>query len=124
MEIFATVLTITDIERRLSVSNGCLLLQALSHFNGCHGRIVLNVKDDEGTFWNFRCLIRTERYGPKLVIVSGWIDFVRTKDLRQGDIVVLFREEDVIAGMEYKIEVKKKNSFSSLNRIKGSLGLN
>ncbi|XVF67667.1 hypothetical protein PTKIN_Ptkin10aG0140000 [Pterospermum kingtungense] len=111
MEIFAKVLTITDIKRRLSFSDhGCV--HSLPRFQGCHV-IVLQVEDDAGISWNFGCMIRSGVI-PKLVIVSGWIQFVRHKGLREGDIVKLYKEEeDVIAGAEYKIKVKKSHTSVS-----------
>ena len=112
MEVFVKVLTTTDVERRLSFPDRCVL--ALPRSEECHV-IVLKVKDDAGILWNFGCKIR---YGviPKLDIVSGWIQFVGSKDLHKDDVVILYKEEDIITGAHYKIEVKKSDTISSVNR--------
>ncbi|XVE93267.1 hypothetical protein REPUB_Repub01dG0176000 [Reevesia pubescens] len=112
MEIFMKVLTKIDVERRLLVSDGCL--PALPKSQGCHG-IVLPVKDDLGNLWNFNCIIRSGAI-KKLDIVSGWIQFVRSKQLHSGDVVILYREDDTITGARYKIEVKRSDTLSSVNR--------
>lgn len=118
MEIFAKVLTITDIKRRLSFSYGCI--PALPRFEGCHV-IMLQVEDDAGILWNFGCMLQSG-VNPKLVIVSGWIPFVRDRGLCNGDIVSLYKEEVIIEGAQYKIKVKKKiDSLSCVNSEK-SLG--
>ncbi|XVF01166.1 hypothetical protein REPUB_Repub04eG0064900 [Reevesia pubescens] len=106
MELFAKVLTHTDVERRLSCPSGCL--PALPWSEGCHG-IILQVKDDAGILWNFGCIVRSGVV-KKPVIVSGWIQFVQSKDLHTGDIVILYKEDDIITGAHYKIEVKKSNN--------------
>ncbi|XVF67663.1 hypothetical protein PTKIN_Ptkin10aG0139600 [Pterospermum kingtungense] len=99
MEIFAKVLTITDTERRLSFSEGCV--PNLSRFQACHV-IVLQVEDNAGILWNFGCMIRPGVI-PKLVIVSGWIQFVPNKGLREGDIVELYK------GRRYKCRCRIQN---------------
>ncbi|KAK8527856.1 hypothetical protein V6N12_055052 [Hibiscus sabdariffa] len=111
MEIFAKVLTVPDLERRLSFSKACL--EGLPQFKGCHGNgIVLKVKDEDGIFWNFGCIM----IGSKLAMVSGWIKFARSRGLQEGDRVVLHKEEDSISGsgsgsgsgtVLYKIQVNK-----------------
>ncbi|XVE93265.1 hypothetical protein REPUB_Repub01dG0175700 [Reevesia pubescens] len=106
MAVFVKVLTITDVERRLSFPDRCI--PDLQRFEGC--QIMLPVKDDAGMLWNFGCVIR---YGSvrKLVIVTGWIQFVQSKDLHEDDVVVLYKEDDVVTGAHYKIEVKRSDKF-------------
>ncbi|XVE49113.1 hypothetical protein DITRI_Ditri01bG0056100 [Diplodiscus trichospermus] len=106
MQLFTKVLTSIDIERRLFLPVGCL--PALPRSEGCHG-IELQVKDDVGILWNFRC---TKQSGAKqkMVIVSGWFQFVQSNELHSGDIVIFYREDDMITGAHYKIEVKRSNT--------------
>ena len=103
MALFAKVLTKIDVERRLLFPEGCL--HALPPSEGCHG-IELQVKDDVGILWNFRCNLRSGVV-KKLDIVYGWIQFVRSKGLHSGDTVILYREDDIVTGAHYKIEVKR-----------------
>ncbi|XVF01169.1 hypothetical protein REPUB_Repub04eG0065200 [Reevesia pubescens] len=113
MELFAKVLTHTDVERRLLCPDRCL--RALPWSEGSHG-IILQVKDDAGILWNFGFILRSGVV-KKPVIVSGWIQFVQSKDLHTGDIVILYKEDDIITGAHYKIEVKKsKNTLSFVNK--------
>ena len=112
MEIFVKVLTTTDVERRLSFPDRCV--RALPRSEECD-LIKLQVKDDAGILWKFGCKIRSGVI-PKLDIVSGWIQFVGSKDLHKDDVVILYKEEDIITGAHYKIEVKKSDTISSVNR--------
>ena len=112
MALFVKVLTNIDVERRLSFPGDCL--PAFIQSEGCHG-IVLLVKDDFGILWNFRCIKRSG-VDQKLVIVSGWIQFVRSKELHSGDSVSLYRDDDMVTGANYKIEVKRSNTLSSVHK--------
>ncbi|EOX98117.1 B3 DNA binding domain - like 10 [Theobroma cacao] len=112
MAVFTKVLTNTDVQRRFSFPDGCL--PALPPFRGCHA-IVLQVKDEAGILWNFACTIRSGMT-PTPVIVSGWIQFVRSKELQIGDVVFFYREDDTVTGAHYKIEVKKNSTLTSVNR--------
>ncbi|XP_022748855.1 auxin response factor 22-like [Durio zibethinus] len=102
MEIFTKVLTTADVERRLSSPDICE--PALPRSQGCHV-MVLQVQDDTGNLWNFGYEIQPG-VRPKLVLVSGWIQFIRSKGLRNGDIVILYKEE----GAHYKIRVERSDS--------------
>ncbi|XP_021286336.1 auxin response factor 3-like [Herrania umbratica] len=108
MAVFKKALTDTDVKRRFSFPDGCL--PALPPFRGCHA-IELQVKDETGILWNFACTIRSGMT-PKLVIVSGWIQFARSKELQIGDVVLFYREDDRVTGAHYKIEVKKGGRYS------------
>ncbi|XP_022748857.1 putative AP2/ERF and B3 domain-containing protein Os01g0140700 [Durio zibethinus] len=105
MQNFSKVLTTPDVERRLSFPIGSEA--ALPRSQGCHV-MVLQVEDDAGILWNFGCKMQPGVI-PKLVLVSGWIQFVRSKGLRNGDIVNLSKEE----GAHYKIQVKRSDTLSS-----------
>ncbi|KAK8564291.1 hypothetical protein V6N13_005477 [Hibiscus sabdariffa] len=50
---------------------------------------------------------------PKLTIVSGWLQFVRSKQLESGDSVFLSRNDDTLTGSHYKIEVLRNGESSS-----------
>nr|KJB74571.1 hypothetical protein B456_012G151200 [Gossypium raimondii] len=104
MAIFIKVLTKIDIERTLSLPDSCL--QAAPQLQRSHGGEKLQVKDDVGILWNFHCTIRSGVF-PKLDIVSGWIQFVRFKQLNTGDAIVLYKDDDTLTGPHYKIEVLK-----------------
>ncbi|OMO74223.1 hypothetical protein CCACVL1_16901 [Corchorus capsularis] len=117
MSIFTKVLTETDVNRKLSFPENCVI-PALQAFKA----EVLLVKDDTGTLWRFVCAIR---YGvsPKPVIISGWIQFVQNKGLQEGDTVYFYREDDVISGAHYKIEVRRKwNNDTNANKILQAFG--
>ncbi|KAL4353122.1 hypothetical protein GQ457_06G002670 [Hibiscus cannabinus] len=101
MALCVKVLTKIDVERTLSIPDGCV--QALPEFQCIHGK-ELQVLDDVGILWNFRCEIRAGVV-PKLSIVSGWLQFVRSKQLESCDSVILYRDDDTLTGARYKIEV-------------------
>ncbi|KAK8564292.1 hypothetical protein V6N13_005476 [Hibiscus sabdariffa] len=105
MALFFKVLTKMDVERTLSLPDGCL--KALPESQVSHGR-ELQVMDDVGMLWNFRCVIRAGVV-PKLNIVSGWTQFVRIKQLCSGDSVLLYRDDDTLTGARYKIEVSRSH---------------
>ncbi|KAK8613616.1 hypothetical protein V6N13_101373 [Hibiscus sabdariffa] len=112
MALFVKILTKIDVERTLSLPDGCL--QALPEYRGSHvghGK-ELQVKDDVGILWNFRCMIRAGVVR-KLDIVSGWIQFVRFKQLNSGDGFVLYRDDDTLTGARYMIEVFRSYESSS-----------
>ncbi|XVE73966.1 hypothetical protein DITRI_Ditri11bG0160700 [Diplodiscus trichospermus] len=52
----------------------------------------------------------------KVVIVSGWFHFVRSKKLHSGDIVIFHREDDIFTGAHYKIEVKRSSISSPIHK--------
>ncbi|MBA0751030.1 hypothetical protein Gogos_002401 [Gossypium gossypioides] len=104
MAVFIKFLTKIDIERALSLPDSCL--QALQQSQRSHGGKMLQVKDDVGILWNFRWTIRSGVV-PKLYIVSGWIQFVRCKQLNIGDAIVLYKDDDTLTGLHYKIKVLK-----------------
>ncbi|XVF45215.1 hypothetical protein PTKIN_Ptkin02bG0187200 [Pterospermum kingtungense] len=115
MEIFIKELTANDVERKLSVPEGCL--HALPWSEACQGTVLLQVKDDVGILWNFRCMKRLGAV-ERLVIVSGWIQFVQSKELHCGDVVIFYREDDIVSGAHYKIEVQRNNLLSSVQKNK------
>ncbi|KAG4205743.1 hypothetical protein ERO13_A04G121842v2 [Gossypium hirsutum] len=119
MASFFKVLTKIDIERTLSLPDSCL--QALQQSQRSHGGKKLKVKDDVGILWNFHCTTRSGVV-PKLDMVSGWIQFVRFKQLNTGDVIVLNKDDDTLTGPHYKIEVFKGHgddysSFVHKNQI-------
>ncbi|OMP01593.1 hypothetical protein COLO4_11751 [Corchorus olitorius] len=111
MSIFTKVLTETDVNRKLSFPEN--FAQALQAFKakGCQAEVLL-VKDDAGTLWRFVCAFRSG-VSSKPVIISGWIQFVQIKGLQEGDTIYFYREDDVISGAHYKIEVRRNNNSNA-----------
>ncbi|XWS54860.1 hypothetical protein CRYUN_Cryun10bG0125800 [Craigia yunnanensis] len=105
MELFSKLLTQTDIERRLSVPNQVLHLFPI--LDGDHRYADLQVKDNSGGLWTFRCIWRDGIYA-KPVFSKGWLEFVYAKSLKIYDKVVLYKEKDVEAAVPYRIEVTRK----------------
>ncbi|XVE49119.1 hypothetical protein DITRI_Ditri01bG0056700 [Diplodiscus trichospermus] len=106
MELFAKVLTNINVERRLFLTQGCF--PSLPQSEGCRG-IELQVKDDCGILWNFGCIKRSWAKQK----LSGWFQFVRSKELHAADIVIFHREDDIFTEAHYKIELKRKNISTS-----------
>lgn len=106
MAIFVKVLTKIDIERTLSLPDNRLQASPQSQRTHGDGGENLQVKDDVGILWNFHCTTRSGVV-PKLDMVSGWIQFVRFKQLNTGDVIVLNKDDDTLTGPHYKIEVFK-----------------
>ncbi|PPR98943.1 hypothetical protein GOBAR_AA21719 [Gossypium barbadense] len=105
MAIFVKVLTKIDIERTLSLPDSCL--QASPQSQRSHGGENLQVKDDVGILWNFHCTIRSGVF-PKLEIVSGWVQFVRFKQLNTGDAIVLYKDDDTLTGKHTTSELEEQ----------------
>ncbi|OAY39819.1 hypothetical protein MANES_10G124600v8 [Manihot esculenta] len=105
MAIFSKVLTSSDILRRLSMPENTL--KAFPPAQKGH-EIILPVKDDAGILWSFRCRIPAIGFS-KPVVFGNWFKFVRSKDLKPGDTIVLYKEMDKSSGAQYKIEVKKRD---------------
>ncbi|XVF45868.1 hypothetical protein PTKIN_Ptkin02bG0242000 [Pterospermum kingtungense] len=104
MEPFIKTLTQTDIHKRLAIPT-----DSLKHFPGFKGRhsVDFNVKDKSHRLWTFRCSIRKRSYA-KPVFSSGWLEFIRHKNLRIGDKIIVHKEEKDVNGVQYKIEVQRK----------------
>ncbi|KAJ9158944.1 hypothetical protein P3X46_024485 [Hevea brasiliensis] len=106
MKAFSSkVLTQTDIERRFSVPSDAL--QYFPFVEGDDSQVDLKIKDTEGHLWSFRCKCRKGPY-PKPVLSKGWLEFVHGKRLRVGDKVHLYKKEDEVAGVQFRIAVKRK----------------
>ncbi|KAK4857004.1 hypothetical protein QYF36_023562 [Acer negundo] len=52
---------------------------------------------NDGTEWTFRCYKRPNGH-PKPAFTTGWLEFVRAKDLRIGDTVTFSMQEDEAGG--------------------------
>ncbi|XVF67657.1 hypothetical protein PTKIN_Ptkin10aG0139000 [Pterospermum kingtungense] len=74
-------------------------------FKGGHA-LDLKVKDDSGSVWLFRLSIRKKNY-LKPVFSKGWCKFVQSKNLKVGDKVKLYKQEDEASGAQFKIKAKK-----------------
>ncbi|XVE93266.1 hypothetical protein REPUB_Repub01dG0175900 [Reevesia pubescens] len=106
MGIFQKLLTRIDIERRLSIADYCL--DDLPSFEGSPAINLLVKDENSGTEWTFRCTFGAEAVFRRLLIVKGWSQYVRSKNLKTGDIVILYKEDDQATGRaQYKIKVKK-----------------
>ncbi|TYI49333.1 hypothetical protein E1A91_D12G027900v1 [Gossypium mustelinum] len=107
MQLFVKALTTIEVERRLVLPRESL--PALPRFEGSHEHgITLQVKDDAGNLRNFRCK-KGYGGGDKLVIETDWIQFVKSKKLRSGDVVAFYNDDDRVSGTLYRIEVKRRN---------------
>ncbi|XP_021286448.1 AP2/ERF and B3 domain-containing transcription factor RAV1-like [Herrania umbratica] len=104
MELFIKRLTPTDIDKRLAIPTNSLVY--FPGFRGNHS-VDLKVKDKSHRLWTFRCSIRKKRY-LKPVFSSGWLEFVRSNNLRIGDKVSVRLEQGHVSGVEYGIEVQRK----------------
>ncbi|MBA0629817.1 hypothetical protein Godav_024315 [Gossypium davidsonii] len=101
--LFSKVLTNTDVEKRLAVPNN-----SLKHFeleNGNCSKSV-EVKDEKGSTWTFRCYVRSDGAYKKPVLSSGWRQFVVNKGVHRGDLITFCK--DVEAEATYKIIVQRK----------------
>ncbi|KAF2319894.1 hypothetical protein GH714_020152 [Hevea brasiliensis] len=104
MAIFSKILTNSDVMRRLSIPENSI--KAFPPAQKGH-EIILHVKDDNGTVWKFRCRMPAIGFS-KPVVFGNWFQFVRSKDLKPGDMIVFYKEMDEDNGAQYKIEVKKR----------------
>ncbi|KAK8622278.1 hypothetical protein V6N13_117201 [Hibiscus sabdariffa] len=77
----------------LSFSKACLEAEAEAHGNG----IVLQVKDEDGVFWNF-----------------GYTMIARSRGLQEGDCVLLHKEQDTINSTRFKSTRSLANYHLSL----------
>ncbi|TXG73671.1 hypothetical protein EZV62_002250 [Acer yangbiense] len=96
--IFSKDLTKTDIDTRLTIPT-----EALEHIEMPEGENNVDVscryyKDgSHGTVWTFRCNKRRNGH-PKPAFTTGWLEFVRAKDLQIGDKVTFRMQEDEAGG--------------------------
>ncbi|KAI9195777.1 hypothetical protein LWI28_017942 [Acer negundo] len=93
--IFSKDLTKTDIDTRLT-----LPMRALEHIRMPEGENNASVScrySNDGTEWTFRCYKRPNGH-PKPAFTTGWLEFVRAKDLRIGDTVTFSMQEDEAGG--------------------------
>ncbi|KAK3199666.1 hypothetical protein Dsin_023081 [Dipteronia sinensis] len=91
--VFSKRLAPTDTNARLAIP-----ITALEHIEGDN---ILRCRDSAGTEWQFKFYTRPNGQ-PKPAFTTGWLDFVRAKELRIGDVVTLSKQED-----EYKIHAKR-----------------
>ncbi|WRX15524.1 B3 DNA binding domain - like 10, partial [Theobroma cacao] len=104
MEVFIKRLTQTDTNKRLAIPTNSLVY--FPGFRGNHS-VELKVKDKSHRLWTFHCSIRKKRY-LKPVFSSGWLEFIRSNNLRIGDKVSFRLEQGHVSGVEYGIAVQRK----------------
>ncbi|EEF29362.1 conserved hypothetical protein [Ricinus communis] len=115
MAMFSKVLQCPDIERGLSVPEACIkAFQPTDKGTEMN----LQVRDESGIVRTFRCRIPIG-LNPKPVVFGDWLQFVRSKDLKQGDAITFYKEKDHATGADYRITVKKRESYYS--RFKTSI---
>ncbi|XWS40000.1 hypothetical protein CRYUN_Cryun18bG0102600 [Craigia yunnanensis] len=104
MQLFSKLLSRTDIHKRLSIP-----MESFGSFPRCKvgHALDLQVKDKRGSLWLFRLSIRKKNY-LKPVFSKGWCKFVQSKNLKVGDKVNFYKEEDEASGAQFKIKVKKQ----------------
>jgi len=106
--IFKKKLSQTDVKHRMTIP--------MENFNvfqipqGKHSkRFVFIDMIDTGRSWSFRCSTRRKDVYPKPVFSSGWIQYAREKDLREGDQVsFFFVEKDGEEGLRLGVQAQKK----------------
>ncbi|KAK1581289.1 hypothetical protein Q3G72_004652 [Acer saccharum] len=107
--IFSKVLTETDIKARLTVPT-----HALRYINMPEGdnNVVLSVMDSNGNRRPFRCYTRPDGH-PKPAFTTGWLDFVRAKDLQIGDEVTFSKlEDDADGAPQYRIHASRLRAIT------------
>lgn len=104
--LFSKLVSEIDITRILSIpANAC----AMGRLNFEENVLMdMHVEDDCGKMWMFGCWIQKNDDGGCALCVD-WLEFVRHKDVRVGDKVLLIEEiEDQAMRRKIKIEVKRK----------------
>ncbi|KAI9156850.1 hypothetical protein LWI28_013111 [Acer negundo] len=104
--LFSKIVTDIDVTRSLSIPTSSLgsIPFEEGHFTD------MNVYDDCGRFWVFRCSIQQMGSEDRVLSVN-WIEFVRHKNVRVDDKVIFLEEtciNDPTTGAKIKIEVKRK----------------
>nr|TKR79471.1 hypothetical protein D5086_0000272100 [Populus alba] len=102
---FTKKLNDIDIERRLLLSENCIKDFPRGH------EAYLKFKDEDGQVWTFRCRVPPGG-GSKPALSGDWFLFVRSKDLKVGDVIeiALDREKDQAAGEQFTIKIMKTTS--------------
>ena len=102
---FTKKLNNIDVARRLLLSENCI-----NDFPRGH-EAYLKFKDEDGQVWTFRCRVPPVG-GSKPALSGDWFLFVRSKDLKVGDVIeiALDREKDQAGGSQFTIKVKKTTS--------------
>ena len=109
MAIFSKVLKDQDVNRSLSVPETCIkAFQRLEKGTDTN----LRVKDESGIIWTFRCRVPSGLL-PTTEFYGDWLQYVRSKDLKQGDEIIFSEVKDraTSIGADYKIEARKKGSY-------------
>ncbi|XWS62845.1 hypothetical protein CRYUN_Cryun06bG0045500 [Craigia yunnanensis] len=102
MKLFSKLLSKTDVRKRLSIP--MKIFVSFPRFKVGH-TLDLKVKDESGSLWLFRLCIRKNYLKP--VFSKGWCKFVQSKNLKVGDKVKFYKEEDEASGAQFKIKAKK-----------------
>ncbi|KAK8714341.1 hypothetical protein V6N13_149534 [Hibiscus sabdariffa] len=118
MAVFVKVLTKIDVERTLSIPDGCV--QALPEFQCIHGK-ELRVMDDVGNLWNFRCIIRVGVV-PKLTIGSGTLIHLQGQ-ITKSKFSGMIKGEKERLTIAYLIDLKKEHRKESTFEIISCLKL-
>ncbi|GAB4845002.1 hypothetical protein Ancab_040115 [Ancistrocladus abbreviatus] len=93
--------------KRLSVPTICL--KHLPGFEPGRHQINFTAVDEEEHSWEFRCSKR-RRGRAKPVLCGGWLSFIREKGLREGDVVILYKDQNhpnAPGGASYRIKYIK-----------------
>ena len=106
--LFTKKLSKTDIEYRMAVPLDSLCCFQIPE--GEHSK-EFGVTDIHGKRWRFRCSSRKTDLHPKPVLSSGWIEFVKTRALREGDEVTfsvmdMKGAEDLELGIQARKRIK------------------
>jgi hypothetical protein len=106
--IFTKILSRTDVEHRMAIPMGSFDVFQIPQ--GEHSKqfdVIDMIKT--GHSWSFRCSTRKKDFYPKPVLSSGWIEYIREKDLREGDQVSFFLvQKDGEEGLRLGVQAQKK----------------
>ncbi|GLT97020.1 hypothetical protein SLE2022_146070 [Rubroshorea leprosula] len=100
MLMFSKCLRKTDIAKRLSFPT--MALRYLPCFKEGQHKVEFKVRDEEGRVWTFHCSTRRVGKYLKPVLSEGWCRFVCLRNLKIGDKVEFYKEEE-----KYYVRVKR-----------------
>ncbi|GLT85797.1 hypothetical protein SLE2022_039740 [Rubroshorea leprosula] len=107
MKLFSKSLTSTDVRRRLAIPTK--IVNSLLPNGGDHA-VELHVRQGT-TVWPITCTTRKNGY-KKPALSKGWRRFALRNKLKVGDVVTLYKEEDEVGYLDYRIEVKRADKPS------------
>ncbi|GLT44337.1 hypothetical protein SLA2020_182420 [Shorea laevis] len=105
MLMFSKCLRKTDIGKRMSFPTKAL--KCLPGYKEGQHMVEFQVRDEEDRVWTFYCSTRRKQKHPKPVLSKGWRRFVCLRNLKIGDRVEFYKEEEKAGGVGYHVRVKR-----------------